>query len=531
MVIRLTRAVRARLGDETGMALVMAIGVSATIAIMGGSLVLYSTSNEKTANRSKVDLRAYQLAQAGLDAAASVIAAQPLTNGRQTSTLFSSQTVAQKTLTFGTGESVVYDGTLYDDTPVAVVSPLVRAWRWVVTATASVPSPNAGSANRSRTLSATMLLSPRAAAPSIQSQAWKYIYSTIPDDGTITCEITLDNNSDFDTSFYTNGTLCLQNQGDINANPTGPAVDVIAKGGIWINQNNAWIGKSAAAADRINRVETPVNGCKFQAAPAGLCNNANHVNATTVVVVPPGPATTVSAPTTSFTDTALLASPGPQHPCQTRSGSYPDFASMTISSTFNLTGGTYVCRNAAGELSYDASTRLLTVRGLVYFPGSVTADGNVAVQYQGIGALYIAGTYHQQQTALCAAVSGSTCNWTDYNVTTNPTGWIPANSVLLIAAAGGGTSLSCGAGPPAAITLEQQTQFQGALYANGTSNICYQNQSTFQGPSVAYAQYFDNQVNYMPMPAGGIVRVPFGAPGQTNPVTDYDVTPLTNYTG
>ena len=60
MVTRLTRAVRSRLRDETGMALVMAIGVSATIAIMGGSLVLYSTSNEKSANRSKVDLRAYQ---------------------------------------------------------------------------------------------------------------------------------------------------------------------------------------------------------------------------------------------------------------------------------------------------------------------------------------------------------------------------------------------------------------------------------------------------------------------------------------
>ena len=123
---RIAHNVRERLRDESGMALVMAIGVSMVIAIMGASLVLYSTSNEKIANRSKGDLRAYQLAQSGIDSAASVIAQTPVTNGRQNAAIFSSLTTAQRTLTFGTGESVVYNGTLYDDTPGSVSGTAAR---------------------------------------------------------------------------------------------------------------------------------------------------------------------------------------------------------------------------------------------------------------------------------------------------------------------------------------------------------------------------------------------------------------------
>ena len=342
-----------------------------------------------------------------------MIAAQPLTNGRQNSTIFSSQTVAERTMTFGTGESVVYNGTLYDDTPGTVTgTPLVRAYRWVVTATASVPNPNAGSSSRTRTLSATMLLSPRAPATSIQSQAWKYVYSKAADGSNATCEVTLPNNSDYSQSFYVSGTLCLTGNGDLNGSASGPAVEVIAKQGIWVNSPQADIG----AGTPVSRVETDlVNRCRYRnTVPWGsVCRSSpapsTHVTATTTLAPS---TTTVTGPTTSFANTALVANPGPQHPCQTRSGSYPDFASMTITSTFDLTGATYVCRNAAGEISYDSTARVLTIRGLIYFPGSLVANGNVAVRYQGIGALYVAGSYHQQQTAICAVLSGSNCNWT-----------------------------------------------------------------------------------------------------------------------
>ena len=529
----LIAAVRSRLHDETGMALVMAVGVSAVLAIMGGSLVLYSTSSEGSANRSRFDLRAYQLAQSGIDAAASLIAAQPLTDGRQSSTVFSSRTLAQRTLSFGTGETVVYNGTLYDDTPAGVVgTPLVRPYRWMLTAIATVPGPDGASSTVSRTLGATMLLSPQAPATTVQSQAWKYVYSKAADNNNATCEVTLPNNSDYAQSFYVSGTLCLTGNGDLNGTATGPPVEVIAKQGIWINSPAADIGLSTP----VSRVETDiVNRCRYRNTNGPtfwgqVCRKSPipnvHVTATTTVA----PSTTiVTGPSTSFTNTALLGDPGPGHPCQTKSGAYPDFATMTSTSTFSLTGASYTCKNAAGELSYDSSTRILTIRGLIYFPGNLAANGNVAVQYKGIAAIYVAGSYNQQQTALCAVLSGTSCNWT-------ASAWDTTANVLLIAAAGvngaiGGPSCVSAAGGNTSILLEQATQFQGAVYADGTTNICYQNLSTFQGPSVANAQIFANQVVYMPMPTAGVVKVPFGAPGQSNPVTDYDVTPPINYTG
>ena len=519
MVRHLTRIVCERLRDETGMALVMAIGVSMVIAIMGGSLVLYSTSNEKIANRSKGDLRAYQLAQSGIDSAASVIAQTPVTNGRQNAAIFSSLTTAQRTLTFGTGESVVYNGTLYDDTPGSVSgTPLVRPYRWVLTATSAVPNPNAGGPSVTRTVTATMLLSPKAPATTVQSQAWKYVYSKGTDGVVLTCDVTLPNNSNYSASFYTTGTLCLTGTGDILGNGgSGPPIEVIAKGGIWVDAVQSYIG----LGNPVNRVETPVNGCKYRTGTAGACTVARHVTAVGGGIIAPS-TTTVAAPTTSFSNMAALASPGPGagKTCQTRSGTYPDFAAMTLSSSFDLTGGTYVCKTNAGELSYDAAARVLTVRGLIYFPGNLFANGNVAVRYQGIAAIYVAGTYQQAQVALCAAISGSSCDFTNWDTT---------NNVLLIAAAGGNVMPSpCGG---SALSFTNQTQFQGAVYADGTKNVCARNNSKFQGPSVANLQDFDNSIEYQPLPTSGVVNVPFGAPGQTTPVSDYDVTSPINYTG
>lgn len=514
----------ARLRDETGMALVMAVGVSFVIAIMGGSLVLYSTSNERIANRSKGDLRAYELAQAGIDSAASVIAQQPLNGGRQNATVVDAALPA--TLTFGSGESVVYDAELFDDTPGSVSgTPVVRAWRWELEAIATVPNPNPGGPSLTRTLNATMLLSPVSPAGTVESQAWKYIYSESADGNNASCEVTLPNNPSFSSSFYVSGTLCLTNSGEINGSATGAPVEVVAKQGIYLSHPESYIGRTTP----VSLVETGANQCKYRTGPWGsVCNPANHVTATTTVAAPPLPATTVGFPTTNFATVAALGSPGPQSPCQGNpTGSYPDFAAMTSSSTFDLTAASYKCKTARGELSYNATTRVLTVEGLIYFPGNLVANGNVAVRYEGIAAVYLGGTYNQRQTALCAAISGGSCNWT---------GWDMTKNVLLIAAAGangpiGGPSCVNPTGGDTAIVLEQATQFQGGLYADADHNICYQNLSYFQGPSVANAQVFDNQVTYLPMQTPGLLEVPFGAPGQTTAVTDYNVTPPTNYRG
>ena len=92
------RKLRRTLTDDRGMALIMAIGVMATISILGGSLVLYSTSNQGAANRSLADQKVYAAAQAGLDSAVGVLGAQP-TTGVASATVFSSLSAANRTAT------------------------------------------------------------------------------------------------------------------------------------------------------------------------------------------------------------------------------------------------------------------------------------------------------------------------------------------------------------------------------------------------------------------------------------------------
>ncbi len=68
------RRLSLRLGDESGMALVMAIGVMMVVAIMGSSMVLYATSNESASQRSSKRQSARSLAESGLESAIAVLA-------------------------------------------------------------------------------------------------------------------------------------------------------------------------------------------------------------------------------------------------------------------------------------------------------------------------------------------------------------------------------------------------------------------------------------------------------------------------
>lgn len=530
MLGRLGRLLAGRLGEEHGMALVMAVGVAATLAITGGSLVLYSTSNEGTANRSRADQRAYNLAQSGIDSAVSQIAARSpnitFVPNRTSANLFVG---LAKTQTFDTGESVTWDGAL--DLP---TSSLFQNYRWRLTATATVPNPTSGGTAITRTVTADVVLSPKV-DPVNTSVAWKYILSK-DDVAAATCDVFLPNNPSFQASFYVNGTLCLANSSEIvGPGPGDPDVDVVAKQGIWVQHPAAWIGRSR----NVTSVQTGAmpRRCRYRTAGWDqVCNNAVHVNANVVTTF----AVAVPSPSANFSGVAAVASPSNLLPCRVASGAYPNFAS---GSTFQLDGGNYTCQNPfvvdsagahpPGELSYNATTRVLTVKGLVYFPGNLETVSGQTIEYRGTGAIYVGGTYYQRQTKLCAkrTVSLADCDWANWDTSAN---------VLLIATAGSGTggnwdpqclnkAADGGDNSASGIQLDQSSWFQGALYADGNTNICLQNFSEFQGPAVAHSVVFGNSVKYHPMPAGGLVRVPFGMPGI--PVTEYEVTPPTNYRG
>jgi hypothetical protein len=173
------------------------------------------------------------------------------------------------------------------------------------------------------------------------------------------------------------------------------------------------------------------------------------------------------------------ASPGPLNPCSTVIAGQAVTPAFDVSpangwndslqaTVFNLTPATsYMCKNAnQGELSWDATSRTLTVAGTIFFDGSITAttSGNQPITYKGWGSggactqtsdcqsvIYASGDISITSEKFCAVLNAQAndCNWNN---------WDP-NKKLLIFASNGPTGVTVG---------PSQTSFQGGLYATNT---------------------------------------------------------------
>ena len=491
-----------RVREESGMALVMAIGVMATIAIMGGSVALYSTSNERTADRSRADLRAYSLAQSGIDSAVAQLA-----NGSsstiQNADFFDSLT---KTASFGTGESVTW-------TPTRVVggTTAIPSYTWRITSVGTVRNPSsAGSI--SRTVTADLRLKPTT-VQTRDASAWKYVYSwkTGDPDG---CDMELPNNPSVQSSFYVAGNFCLDNNSSVVGPTTGsPEVNVNVRGDIILKKNGNDVGTAARPLTTLN--VGGALGCKYRANPYHTpCTSVDHARPNSTAGV------SVTQPVANFVDWYTEASPGPTKPCETSTGTPPTFDSDATNGNGALTNvvhldtmASFTCRTGMGQLDWDLATHTLTVDGTIFIDGSIDLSSGTVMQYNGLAAIYLSGTFLMHQTQLCGAVSAGACD---------TVGWNAAQDVLLIAAKGPQDFSQC---TQCSALLEQGSTFQGALY--GEYNLGFQNNSSVQGPMVAKEELIQNSFtfNYIP----NIVNVPFGTPG--NSITTYSVVSPTNYGG
>ena len=198
-----------------------------------------------------------------------------------------------------------------------------------------------------------------------------------------------------------------------------------------------------------------------------------------------------------------FASPGPNHACNTSTtgsvpvstGAYPAFdtgdgvMNQSLNPTvFNLTpAASYSCYTGQGQLSWNATTRTLTVAGTVFFDGSITmtTSGNQPMTYTGTGhsgacttngscqsVIYASGDISINSEKLCAVLNsqGNNCDWS-----TPPAsgGWDP-NKKILIFASNGPTGITVG---------PSQTSFQGGLYA--TNTVATGQSAVTEGPLVS----------------------------------------------
>jgi hypothetical protein len=485
-----TRLLLLRLHADDGVALVLALTLMSVLSIVVTGALAYSTQNQGSAHRSKADQIAFALAEAGLNNAVATLG-NPSVNALSGTALPDAASPATAQYEGGTAH---WWGQLDSATQT-----------WSLVGRGIVRNPT-GPGDVVRTTSEQIDVLADLTQP-LNNQAWNYLMATRTGDGD-GCDEELRQSVTISAPMYIYGNLCLYNTASIMPvtgppNPP-PAVNLVVNGSVSFNQPQTTIGKSnqKIASAYI------AGGCNGHS-PCRPNGGGDPVWANVTGQTPPAPA---SKPTADWDSWYANASPGPRHPCTQVSGTGgpvfdnngtrdPPNGSVPL---WNMTPPStdYTCRVASGggavigELSWNHTSKVLTVRGVIYIDGSIEVSES-PVNYQGSASLYISGWFQERNGAqLCGGVSGGTC---DFGA------WNPNTELLLIMAAGDN-------GSRASVTLNQSSRFQGGLYA--ANDIVVGQSATFEGPMMGGSLVFNNSVTAQPFPL--INTVPLGTPGNPN---------------
>jgi hypothetical protein len=353
----------------------------------------------------------------------------------------------------------------------------------------------------SKTLTAKVTVTPTFTQP-LNNPSWNYMFATRTGN---TSDDTLNNNVGAGSRIYVAGNLCLGN----NANLSPSALVVL--GSLDVD-NNASVGSSSSMN---TRTETYVGtwchyGKGTTANPCTGNQDANNIfskkNPPNYVVGVNNSPVLLSAPTTDFPGWYENSIPGPSQSCTTSSGTPPVFDNNyptrdnSVSTPFDLTpASSYTCRvgpagTPSGELSWNASTKVLTVAGTILIDGSAKVTNSQA-SYNGQASLYLSGTF-LVSGKLCGGYSGSDCDAAN---------WDPNTEMLTIVTGSTGGQVSAGDG----VQLSNGASFQGALYSSGVIEMG--NNATTDGPMVGSQIILSNNVTTSAF--GTVTTVPVGQPG------------------
>jgi hypothetical protein len=479
-----------RTGNERGMVLPIALGLLATLSISAMAVLDFSSGNSRNSYRSSAGLTSFTLAEAGINNAMAVLS-NPENNALDPNLL------TERTTEYD-GGSVTWSGEL--DQLSAV---------WTLTSVGNVRNPSTGTKDIVRTITARVPVTPTNTQPYNQPN-WDYIMSTQVTGAE--CDMTLDQNVEVSSRLFVFGNLCLKNQAKVWAGP------VIVQGKATLFTSNNQIGSSASPLSELHVDD----GCKYRnnalhnpcIQGSGETGGGDNVWATILTSDPQ----TLVAPSPNWDDWYVNGSPGPYFPCQTQSGTVPTFdndqAALTatfdekkakrnnsVSSAFNLTpsGSSYTCTNNNGELSWNHTTKVLTVSGTVFFDGDIQSvfSSQTTIQYEGTASIYASGSLKLKNVKFCGGISAGNC---DFNA------WNPNTEMLAFVIGGDNRQSEVATGTGIQLT---NSHFQGALYA--TYKISLDTSSNTDGPMVA-SEVMVGQ-NYIADDFPTITNVPAGMPG------------------
>jgi type II secretory pathway pseudopilin PulG len=494
---------RQLLKRQDGITLIMAIGILGVLSLSGVTLIYYSSTNARSAQYSVQNGSAYDLAEAGIDEMMAVLS-KPTNNALMPDLL-------PETTHDYDGGTVTWSGTLDQLTQT-----------WSVTSTGRFDNPTPGASDVTRTLSAKIPVTPTLTQP-LNNPAWNYIYAT----GTgQPCDMTVSNNVTGSSRLYVQGNLCLMN------NVAVTQTSLLVHGNLDLS-NNAQVG---AGTSMSTRVETYVGGsCRYGGGSwATPCTGNQDSRRIYSKMNPPSYSVgvnsavpVIAAPTADVAAWYENSIPGPSLDCSTengaRSGTPPTWDNDGVRNNsvpvFNLTpSSSYTCRvgpaaTPTGELSWNATTKVLTVYGTMFIDGSVKLTNGALNSYNGQATIYLSGTaYMSNNTKLCGGTSGSNCDFASWN---------PNTEMLTFVAGGSGGLAGTGNG----ILVDNSSQFQGGLFSSYA--VRFSNNARSDGPIVGSTMIFDNNVTNDQFDT--ITTVPVGMPG--NPAVYAQPNPPQLYSG
>ena len=452
---------RRRLEDESGIALVMAVGIMAVLMIAGAAVIFYAGSNARSAEHSVDDSRALNLAEAGMNYARATL--WQSSDPTMSTAVPSSGTPGELTLEGGT---VKYWGT-YDS----------ASKIWTLTGTGTYTNPTGGTAPLSRTASSQVLVTTTGGL----HPAWGYLFAD-----TTSCTL-LENNLTIDAPIYVRGDLCMQN----SALVTGDIVQV--RGNVQIT-GTASIGTAASPVPQV-RVG---GGCRYPWTGSYVtpCGSSQRVYRSIFYnTVPNIDKPAIDPP---LEDWYALADIGPMNDTCPALQFDNDTTLNRLNPTQYLFPNTaYDCvamedGNVVGRIAYTPGTPgTFTIEGVVFFDGPIRMNSNRDVVYQGRGSIYATDVITiENQVRLCGVAA---CDTT----------WDPDQHLLAFVS---------GATADNGFVIENNTTFQGAIYVVNDFN--QDNSVVVCGPVIAQELEISNNTDncFVPFSDG----VP-GLPGSSEP--------------
>jgi Tfp pilus assembly protein PilX len=534
--------VRARLrrlgSDERGFALVIALAVTVVFSMTVVTVIESASSNSRSSDMSKNRVSAYALAEAGIANANALLSSKNPYDAH----LLHPQGI-NKPGDCGNPPPNPTGAPLLGDT----CSPMsfnldggtatVSGWlntstaNWTITSTGTVTRNAFARQPATKTLTVVVHIRARASQQNV-TPAWNYVF--VKDTTPNICNVTLDQTTALTSSLYTEGNLCFKNSSSISETNAADPVLLEVRGKIvWLSGASKGVGQSSPLQE-ITSAKVGL-GCA-----SGAVTNTAHTcqrpsGGSDYFYVKSGGYTSVAdaitSPALSLTDwdnyyqTATISRLSPCAAGGLASTSFDGDTTRNnnLVTPFNLTPGTnYSCQTknsngyVVGELDWDASSHVLTVRGTVFIDGNVTING--VVKYRGVNkygahpsgsdgsdglggmmAMYVSGT-------VSLSNSGVFCGWNTNTDATAYNGsgcdfsaWTPGTSMFMFIAKGG-------------VTLNQSSYFQGAIYSEGTVSLGQSAQT--EGPIITNTLSLGQSVQMKPLP--GLADLPLGAPGNPN---------------